>query len=296
MSERYEILSHKGAGAFGSVHRGRHRPTGNIVAMKRVCITNTILRELQALKQLSRPGHHNVIKLQDMIVMEYMETDLRRLLDYHRKRGGDGCVKHLFQMLLQGVSYLHDHNIIHRDIKPSNMLLGRNGLLKIADFGLARIHKEGMPLPNGGYSHQVASRWYRAPELLFGSRSYGFGIDTWSVGCIFAELLSLNPAFPGSNDIDQIFPPNASSSAIKLLQEILQLNPLKRISPRESLTNEYFFSYPMPNSRNSTIRSSMSTSEAIENFLGNSLENKDMINTPCESQSTCKIKNISIFF
>lgn len=88
-------------------------------------------------------------------------------------------------------------------MKPANLLISPTGILKLADFGLARVHSiETMKRP---YSHQVATRWYRAPEILYGARKYDMGIDLWAVGCIFGELMNNSPLFPGSNDIDQLF-------------------------------------------------------------------------------------------
>ena len=109
-------------------------------------------------------------------------------------------VKSYMEMLLKGVAYLHQQNIMHRDLKPANLLLSKEGHLKIADLGLSRVFsKDGRQ-----YSHQVATRWYRAPELLYGSRNYTEAVDLWSVGCIFGELLNNSPIFPGENDIDQL--------------------------------------------------------------------------------------------
>lgn len=104
-------------------------------------------------------------------------------------------------MLLEGVAYVHEKNIIHRDLKPANLLLNNEGILKIADFGLGRLLWEGISKP---YSHQVATRWYRAPELLYGAKYYTVAIDMWSVGCIFGEMYNNSPLFPGETDIEQL--------------------------------------------------------------------------------------------
>ena len=91
---------------------------------------------------------------------------------------------------------------MHRDLKPANLLISPTGHLKIADFGLARVFSsdEGRL-----YSHQVATRWYRAPELLYGARKYDQAVDLWAVGCIFGELINNSPLFAGENDIDQLY-------------------------------------------------------------------------------------------
>ncbi|KAL1461133.1 hypothetical protein WDU94_013063 [Cyamophila willieti] len=109
--------------------------------------------------------------------------------------------KTYIQMLLKGVSYLHGKFIMHRDLKPANLLIDRQGILKIADFGLARpfdLERWAQ------YSPQVASRWYRAPELLYASRCYDQSVDLWAVGCILGELHNREPLFPGESDIEQL--------------------------------------------------------------------------------------------
>lgn len=136
--------------------------------------------------------------------------------------------------LIKGVYYLHSHRILHRDLKPQNLLINKEGNLKLADFGLARAF--GIPLRT--YTHEVRLRrplpvepqssrnlvtdlaswppsafplaqivtlWYRAPEVLLGSRHYSTGVDMWSVGCIFAEMIMRQPLFPGDSEIDEIF-------------------------------------------------------------------------------------------
>lgn len=110
-------------------------------------------------------------------------------------------VKKFTLQLIQGVHYCHSHRIIHRDLKPQNLLIDQEGNLKLADFGLARAF--GVPLRN--YTHEIVTLWYRAPEVLLGSRHYSTGVDMWSVGCIFAEMALRKPLFPGDSEIDEIF-------------------------------------------------------------------------------------------
>lgn len=106
------------------------------------------------------------------------------------------------RMLLRGLKYLHGISIMHRDIKPANLLITDEGTLKIADFGLARIYRKDMP--DRCYSPQVATRFYRAPEILWGASKYGPPIDLWAAGCVFAEMLRGIPLFSGSTDIEQL--------------------------------------------------------------------------------------------
>jgi cell cycle related kinase len=118
------------------------------------------------------------------------------------------------RMLLEGVLHCHSNGIIHRDLKPSNLLIDWNGILKICDFGQARALPSNTELisemkdntndANGILSHQVCTRWYRCPELLYGSNSYDFSVDMWSVGCIIGELLQKWPLFKGESDIEQL--------------------------------------------------------------------------------------------
>lgn len=120
--------------------------------------------------------------------------------------------------LVKGVNYLHSRRILHRDLKPQNLLIDKDGNLKIADFGLARAFgiplrtytHEARCLPRGERSltdvlSQIVTLWYRAPEVLLGSRHYSTGVDTWSIGCIFAEMIQRQPVFPGDSEIDEIF-------------------------------------------------------------------------------------------
>eukprot|EP00730_Choanoeca_flexa_P012473 TRINITY_DN4308_c0_g1_i2.p1 TRINITY_DN4308_c0_g1~~TRINITY_DN4308_c0_g1_i2.p1 ORF type:complete len:327 (+),score=61.06 TRINITY_DN4308_c0_g1_i2:180-1160(+) len=211
--ERFTIEGRIGEGAHGIVYKAKHVESGRQVALKRVGIRRldaglpvAAVRELQALKQLE---HDNIVTLFDafahgtafILVFEYMVTDLARIMQRSEMGLPEAHVKAYSKMLLEGVAYCHNRSIIHRDLKPANLLISPSGQLKVADFGLARIwHKQGTrPL-----SHQVATRWYRAPELLYGARHYDDAVDLWAVGCIFAEMLNNAPLFAGESDIDQL--------------------------------------------------------------------------------------------
>lgn len=102
--------------------------------------------------------------------------------------------------LLKGIAFCHEHRVLHRDLKPQNLLINKKGELKLADFGLARAF--GIPVRS--YSHEVVTLWYRAPDVLMGSRKYGTPIDIWSAGCIFAEMITGRPLFPGTSASDQL--------------------------------------------------------------------------------------------
>lgn len=114
---------------------------------------------------------------------------------------GDAVIRKFMMQLCEGIKYCHSHRVLHRDLKPQNLLINGDGNLKLADFGLARAF--GVPLRT--YTHEVVTLWYRAPEILLGGRQYSTGVDMWSVGCIFAEMCTRKPLFPGDSEIDEIF-------------------------------------------------------------------------------------------
>ena len=135
--------------------------------------------------------------------MDYVEHDLKSLMETMRRKKQvfmQGEVKCLLKQLLDAIAHLHDNWILHRDLKTSNLLLSHQGILKVGDFGLAREY--GSPIKD--YTPVVVTLWYRAPELLLCTKTYTTAIDVWSIGCIFAELLSMQPLFPGKTEIDQI--------------------------------------------------------------------------------------------
>lgn len=134
------------------------------------------------------------------LVLEFVEHDLKGILDDMPEPFLASEIKRLLLQLTAGVAYLHDNWILHRDLKTSNLLLNNRGQLKIADFGMARY--VGDP-PPPKLTQLVVTLWYRAPELLLGTRDYGAAVDMWSVGCIFGELMTREPLLQGSNEVDQ---------------------------------------------------------------------------------------------
>lgn len=289
--DRYRILNKVGEGTFGEVFRALQIETDTIVALKKIRVRRVeegipkgILREVKALEHIS---HTNVVTLLEyfphgssiVIVFEYMATDLFQIMKsflYHGNSILLHDIKTIVKKLLRGLNAVHEQSIMHRDIKPANILFNEKGELKLADFGLARISDTSKPDPN--YSHEVATRWYRSPELLFGSRRYSSEVDVWAVGCIFGELLNGSPLFPGENDIDQLYRvfsimgtpdettwPNvhklpdygkisfpqmekkdlyiwlgdAPSQAVNLLEKMLALCPTDRISAKEALCHPF---------------------------------------------------------
>ncbi|XP_078003960.1 cyclin-dependent kinase 20 isoform X1 [Phascolarctos cinereus] len=212
--DQYNILGRIGEGAHGIILKAKHVETGETVALKKVAlrrledgIPNQALREIKALQEIE--DNQYVVKLKAVfphgagfvLAFEFMLSDLSEVIRHGKWPLAPAQVKAYMQMLLKGVAFCHANNIVHRDLKPANLLISSSGQLKIADFGLARVFShEGDRL----YSHQVATRWYRAPELLYGARQYDEGVDLWAVGCILGELLNGSPLFPGENDIEQL--------------------------------------------------------------------------------------------
>ncbi|XP_055819029.1 cyclin-dependent kinase G-2-like [Solanum dulcamara] len=212
--DEFERLNRIDEGTYGVVYRAKDKKTGEIVALKKVKMEKeregfplTSLREINILISLHHPS---IVDVKEVVVgssldsifmvMEYMEHDLKALMETMKQPFTQSEVKCLMLQLLHGVKYLHDNWVLHRDLKTSNLLLNNRGELKICDFGLARQY--GSPLKP--YTHLVVTLWYRAPELLLGAKQYSTAIDMWSLGCIMAEMLSKEPLFNGKTEVDQI--------------------------------------------------------------------------------------------
>ncbi|RDX50638.1 Pkinase-domain-containing protein [Lentinus brumalis] len=206
-----------GEGTYGVVYKARDIQTNRVVALKKIRleaedegVPSTAIREISLLKELK---DENVVGLLDIVhadqklylVFEFLEGDLKRYMENGNKAGRPitpAIVKKFTHQLTSGLLYCHAHRILHRDLKPQNLLIDKDDNLKLADFGLARAF--GIPMRT--YTHEVVTLWYRAPEVLLGSRHYSTAIDMWSVGCIFAEMcMRGHPLFPGDSEIDQIF-------------------------------------------------------------------------------------------
>ncbi|KAJ2894422.1 cyclin-dependent kinase 5 [Coemansia aciculifera] len=210
--EKYQKIEKLGEGTYGIVYKAQNRETNEVVALKRIRLDNeeegvpcTAIREISLLKELKHP---NIVGLFDVLhtekkltlVFEFMDSDLKKFADAY---GGDLdplTVKHLLYQLLCGIAYCHRNRVLHRDLKPQNLLINKRGDLKLGDFGLARAF--GIPVRS--YSHEVVTLWYRAPDVLMGSRQYDTSIDIWSVGCIFAEMSTGRPFFAGNSIDDQV--------------------------------------------------------------------------------------------
>ncbi len=212
--EHIQKIETLGEGAYGVVYKGIHEKTKEIIALKKIKletqsegVPSTTIREISVLREIN---HENVVKLKDVImcpskmylVFEYLEMDLKKKIDTLGAGNSFSSViiKKYMKQLVSGVAACHSRRIIHRDLKPQNILLGSSDELKIADFGLARAF--GIPIRP--YTKEVVTLWYRAPELLLGTTEYSTPVDMWSVGCIFAEIISKRALFDGDSEQDQI--------------------------------------------------------------------------------------------
>ncbi|XP_037078095.1 cyclin-dependent kinase 14-like isoform X2 [Pollicipes pollicipes] len=214
--EAYLKLNQLGEGSYATVFKGYSNLTQQTVALKEIRLQEeegapfTAIREASLLKELK---HANIVILHDIIharnaltfVFEYVHTDLSQYLEQHPGGLHGRNVQLFMYQLLRGLSYCHARRILHRDVKPQNLLISQIGELKLADFGLARAKS----VPSHTYSHEVVTLWYRPPDVLLGSTDYTTSLDMWGVGCIFLEMISGVPCFPGVRDVadqlDKIF-------------------------------------------------------------------------------------------
>jgi len=211
MQNKYEVIGIVGEGAYGIVYKCKNTETGKYVAIKKFkeigddLIKKTMKREL---KMLQRLHHPNIVEFQDafkrkgnlFLVFEFVEKNLLELIEEHPKGLDPNIIKTIIYQLCKAIYYLHSQKIIHRDIKPENLLITKNNETKLCDFGFARLISTGAEK----LTDYVATRWYRAPELLISQGEYGPEVDYWAIGCIMGELVDGNPLFPGENELDQI--------------------------------------------------------------------------------------------
>lgn len=216
--KKYEISKKLGKGAYGIVWRAIEKKTKKTVALKKIydafqnaTDAQRTFREIIFLQNLC--DHDNIVKLTDVmkadndndiyLVFEYMETDLHAVI--HANILEDVHKRYIMYQLLRAMKYIHSGNILHRDLKPSNILLNSDCLVKVADFGLARsVATLAMEKDAPILTDYVATRWYRAPEILLGSTTYTKGVDVWSIGCILGEMLGGRPMFPGTSTLNQL--------------------------------------------------------------------------------------------
>jgi len=306
VGDDYQVLNALGEGAYGTVVSALHKPTGYQVAIKKVrpfehtlfCLRT--LRELKLLKFFTQECvNENIVSILDIVkppsladfteiyfVQELMQTDLHRVIRTQHLTD-DHCQYFVYQTL-RALKSIHSADIVHRDLKPANLLLNSNCDLKVCDFGLARsVRSTGPEGKDAGLlTEYVATRWYRAPEIMLSFKRYTKAIDIWSVGCILAELLTGRPLFPGRDYshqleliLDVIGTPtldeyysitsrrsreyiralpirkrrpftalfsNASEDAVDFLTKTLTFDPKKRITVDEALEHPYLAAYHDP--------------------------------------------------
>lgn len=295
MSSRYTKDKKVGEGTYAVVYLGKQISSNKDVAIKEIKtggfkdgLDMSAIREVKYLPELN---HENVIELIDVfsdsgknlnLVLEFLPSDLEVIINDKSLMIVPADVKSWLLMTLRGLHHCHRNGILHRDLKPNNLLISPEGVLKLADFGLARA----MGGPTEKFTSNVVTRWYRAPELLFGSRHYSEEIDVWAVGVIFAEMMLRMPYLPGQDDADQIvvtfkalgtpteeiwpgvshlpnynnlemFPqpprqelwnrfPAATESALDIMCGMLKLDPNSRWDTAQCLTHKYFTESPRP--------------------------------------------------
>lgn len=283
----FQKLEKIGEGTYGVVYKAREKRTGKLVALKRIRPENenegipaTTIREILLLRHLQ---HSTIIKLEEVIhndgsmflVFEYIETDLKRLMEDFTRRNtkfDEFVQKKMSFQLCTAVAFCHSRGIFHRDLKPQNILVDCEFNIKLADFGLGRATS----IPLRSYTSQIITLWYRPPELLLGDHNYDASVDIWSLGCIMTEIHTLYPLFMGDSEVDQLHkifsvlgtPTNKDNPGIEslpnylvapkgvigngfprifddivlksLVERMVRTNPLKRITAEEALEDEYF--------------------------------------------------------
>eukprot|EP01053_Blabericola_migrator_P011437 Blabericola_migrator_1__11436@NODE_679_length_6909_cov_149_679480_g493_i0_p1_GENE_NODE_679_length_6909_cov_149_679480_g493_i0NODE_679_length_6909_cov_149_679480_g493_i0_p1_ORF_typecomplete_len460_score53_67Pkinase/PF00069_25/2e69Pkinase_Tyr/PF07714_17/3_3e39Kinaselike/PF14531_6/1_5e12Kdo/PF06293_14/9_9e09Pkinase_fungal/PF17667_1/1_1e07WaaY/PF06176_11/5_4e05RIO1/PF01163_22/0_0011FTA2/PF13095_6/0_11APH/PF01636_23/0_14_NODE_679_length_6909_cov_149_679480_g493_i027274106 len=309
VTKKYDIVQRLGKGAYGIVWKSIDKRTGQVVALKKIfdafqnaTDAQRTFREIMFLQELN--GHDNIIRLMNVLkadndkdiylVFDYMETDLHAVIranileEIHKQ--------YIVYQLLKAIKFMHSGELLHRDMKPSNILLNSECQAKVADFGLARSVAQdlGEGATNPVLTDYVATRWYRAPEILLGSTKYTKGVDMWSLGCILGELINGRPIFPGSSTMNQLeriihltgkptqedidamkspfaptmlesttvqgkksyeeFFPGATADALDLLKQLLQFNPTKRISAEDALKHAYVAQFHNPDDEPSCNR------------------------------------------
>jgi len=301
---KYEVGQRVGKGAYGIVWKARDLASGKQVALKKIfdAFQNSTdaqrtFREVMFLQELNAHHHENIIRLLNVLkaendkdlylVFEYMEINLHAVIkanileEVHKK--------YVLYQILRALKYMHSGELLHRDMKPSNVLLNSDCHVKLCDFGLARsvaeLGEEGSK-DAAVLTDYVATRWYRAPEILLGSSRYTKGVDSWSVGCILGEMLLGRPLFAGSSTVHQLelvleitgrpnkldlksirsrhtatmlesiavkpqrslqsLLPTAPADALDLMSKLLVFNPDRRLSIEDAIRHPYLAQFHNP--------------------------------------------------
>ncbi|KAL4223999.1 Mitogen-activated protein kinase 7 [Mactra antiquata] len=299
----YQPIENIGIGAYGVVCSAIHRKTNDRVAIKKIpnvfYVKDVAKRTYREIKILKHFKHDNIIHIREIlkpkesladfrdvyVVFDLMESDLHKII-YSKQELTEEHVRYFLYQILRGLKYIHSAHVIHRDLKPSNLLVNEDCQLRIGDFGMARGFSNSPSQPKVLMTQYVATRWYRAPEIMLSLIEYGAAVDMWSVGCIFGEMLGRKHLFPGKEAISQIklivgivgtpdnsllelcqspiiknffqeigskepvpwskMYPKASKKAINLLSRMLVLNPKNRITVEQALVHPYLNRYHDP--------------------------------------------------
>jgi len=247
-------------------------------------IPSTTLREISVLRQLKHPNIvelNDVVQSEGRLylVFEFVDKDLKKFFEASEGPLSPQTIKSYTHQMLSGLHFCHIRGVMHRDLKPQNVLVSKDGRLKLADFGLARSF---VP-PIRPFTHEVVTLWYRPPEILLGCKTYALPVDVWAIGTMLAEMVTKRPLFPGDSEIDEIFKifrilgtpneeiwpgvtalqdwnhdfpvwpslqlsrwlPGLCEHGIDLCEQMLAIDPRKRISCKEALAHPYFADMPI---------------------------------------------------
>ncbi|XP_031436849.1 MAPK/MAK/MRK overlapping kinase isoform X2 [Clupea harengus] len=306
----YRIVKKIGEGTFSEVVKTQSLKDGKYYACK--TIKQSIdsleqvnsLREVQAMKRLN--PHPNILQLHELVfdqesgtlslICELMDMNIYEFIRGRKYPLPESKIKHYMYQLCKSLDHMHRNGIFHRDVKPENILI-RHDVLKLADFGSCRSVYSQPP-----YTEYISTRWYRAPECLLTDGYYSHKMDIWSAGCVFFEIISLSPLFPGTNELDQVdkihdvlgtpdsgvlqkfkqsrsmrfdFPsrkgcgithliPQCSSTNLSLLYQMLAYDPDERISAQIALQHTFFKEQRVTERRAVGLRRAIGTVEGGE--------------------------------
>ncbi|XP_029937913.1 MAPK/MAK/MRK overlapping kinase isoform X2 [Myripristis murdjan] len=306
----YKVIKRIGEGTFSVVMKTQSLKDGKFYACKTMKQTiNSLeqannLREVQAMKRLS--PHTNIIQLHELIfdketgtlslICELMEMNIYEFIQGRQTPLPDTTVRLYMYQLCKSLAHMHRCGIFHRDVKPENILI-KQDVLKLGDFGSCRSVYSKPP-----HTEYISTRWYRAPECLLTDGYYSLKMDIWSAGCVFFEIISLNPLFPGTNELDQVskihdvlgtpdrsllqkfkqsramrfdFPPkrgsgisrlipNCPAPALSLLYQMLAYDPDERITAEAALHHTYFREIRLAEKRAETLLRTVGTVDGGE--------------------------------
>ncbi|XP_078169727.1 cyclin-dependent kinase F-3-like isoform X2 [Carex rostrata] len=261
--DKYTLIKEIGDGSGGNVFKAYQIHTKEIVAIKKIKRKFSSLEEVRSIRELqalSKFNHPNVVTLKEAIlenqdlyfVFEHMDKNLYEVMKERNTYFSEEEIRGIMSQILSGLAYIHKNGYFHRDLKPENILV-KDGIVKIADLGLARELYSKPP-----YTEYVSTRWYRAPEVLLKCTSYDPAVDLWAVGAILAELYRCSPLFPGDSEIDQLWKicnvlgtPDTTiwpelmnfprSMDFDLIQQLCSWDPRRRPTAEQAMQHPFFY-------------------------------------------------------